>query len=1616
MKGGSGKYDGGVSSPKSNVLKRIKDIFGASTPPQPTNTTMTPLQQQHHGSSGNVSQSIRHSSGQYEFDMLNDKFRSELNYSRNLTIGSRLSYLKEIVECIKIMGTNDNVEQIWASIADLVDESKSVDSQCVAYQVMASLIDAHYGMLGSLRADFFAIIASHSSRVPLALRVKALAALVKHGKDLIPFETAIVDVLARWISVAGADTGAATLGELFDLASNVIRHGQRILSEGDVASLINTVCLLSNSSTHIGIIEACLSFFETVATRLQVLPPPCIAMVIGALSRTVNIDIACDASCTTMSKLLARYGHQGIHALCTVLNDPHNRHTINLLRGAVFFLGMSIWGPQRISALNISPAFVLPALFNSLIGRQEIIAFEVILAIRRLIKKYGRELHVEWDLIFLIVTRIHALVASDDAAASSLARVLRDTLDHIEDLASRGLFSGSHSALFTAASPFFRLKSEDQVARIIDEQAATIHPSHALWLVKLSTLVDFFFKHDTRTRIRTKMLRTLKSIYQNYSRLYGDEIVENIVLPALADIPRERDLHIRVIALELVVELSVARTRTPSNFRALIVLLDRALRDSPTTDAIRTLAMQGLVSVFSARFSHPSPALTIETWTLLIGQIAHEMLVIRREALTCLARLSATKWYQMAYSGAPSPFLHCAPSNHFLNEVSSMVLRSPRGPPPTTGVPAAKPKRSKLDGGFFSVSLVWQLLVERLTKETSFELYSTILEIIAAFLKNKYILIGLDTDIDFFVGTLSRLLNERTLGQSISDYQGSDGKKETLYILGFEILCNLVSYISSLSTTSPSSSSSQAIISTLFNGLCQKWSFSSDAKHKIQAICLNGLTFCVIEFPIKTTLKYIQNITKALHQVSTSSNTHKDTFFSILQYLNILVSIPTLATQLPFETLTFIFRLLIQFFDRSKYSSLVVLGAFQSLIRWFTACSMSSRTILVRNIIKGLDGQLKEKNSLLNEISIELLNRYIHTDYDPFHYPMRHSSPIFHDGLVKTWIQGFSLVTIRTGKLGWAEVTHRKATGCVVWLMRFQNNFNPSIINNHTENQLFNLPKQPYFRKEFSPLTSPTSPSMSPISVSGEYTNPEALSPTECFTEPAPRVENRVPLASATATQGDTLLVKLTDLAKQLDVTITPPFHDNGHHMSTLNLSLLPDSNNGRDTHDVLKTPVQLLSSQNLLVSPHSTRDDEPVVQEEIVVPVQVPSTTAAAASVPVVDNQQDLLRLTSFNSETADDQSDDDIDAGEHRGFGDNESLFLFDLDHPPNQLEHGEASGYSRSYDGITEMRVPMFSPTHDSQEGLFLQNFESPYKQSYGSGDSTPSALTSLAKFYPPLPSFDDDEEILSFFSGSSPPHVESVENCKLNLSAQLLLHVGSSSPPNMPLLKSLSDSVPIEIPDNGGVKSLNNSVPSSSLHSCDSPTFSRNQEIFSLSVDDDDSPYLLAARRLEAARRMAPLSLDPNVSVIDQHHQKIAKEVNNNNRAIVASNTTTTTNTSDAALEKTDNPLKDSIGLVKSTSFTIEHTTSSPITDASISPIILEPTPTQSPIDVSFHGPLKVTPQQQTSFKPISPNSPPLIPKEGPISSTSKSIVPLAIQPKVPPIQLPPNINQFSQRSL
>jgi hypothetical protein len=96
--------------------------------------------------------------------------------------------------------------------------------------------------------------------------------------------------------------------------------------------------------------------------------------------------------------------------------EPSSRQVL-LLRGAVFIVGMSCWGSARVESLEFRFASVLPSLRNALAIGSDVVAFEVVLSLQRLVRKYGAEMCSEWPTILGILCDALDLLRAPSSSA-----------------------------------------------------------------------------------------------------------------------------------------------------------------------------------------------------------------------------------------------------------------------------------------------------------------------------------------------------------------------------------------------------------------------------------------------------------------------------------------------------------------------------------------------------------------------------------------------------------------------------------------------------------------------------------------------------------------------------------------------------------------------------------------------------------------------------------------------------------------------------------------------------------------------------------------------------------------------------------------------------------------------------------------------------------------------------------------------------------------------------------------------------------------------------------------------------------------------------------------------
>lgn len=103
-------------------------------------------------------------------------------------------------------------------------------------------------------------------------------------------------------------------------------------------------------------------------------------------------------------------GHAALHEMVQILRASGDapEPDAGLVRGAVFYINMALWGPQRVPALRVSFLAVLPALLQAVRAQRAVVTYEVLVALQSLVAREPHELHAPaWDALLAVLRAAH---------------------------------------------------------------------------------------------------------------------------------------------------------------------------------------------------------------------------------------------------------------------------------------------------------------------------------------------------------------------------------------------------------------------------------------------------------------------------------------------------------------------------------------------------------------------------------------------------------------------------------------------------------------------------------------------------------------------------------------------------------------------------------------------------------------------------------------------------------------------------------------------------------------------------------------------------------------------------------------------------------------------------------------------------------------------------------------------------------------------------------------------------------------------------------------------------------------------------------------------------------
>eukprot|EP00736_Rhodelphis_marinus_P004723 Rmarinus@m.3964 len=538
----------------------------------------------------------------------------------------------------------------------LRDGEEPLELHLAALDALCALIEGQerFGFLVSKKLKYFHLVRSiKSDHRDLSLRVRLLRLLTGNGTCVHEFGRDLGLMLLTWLSGGENVETCTAISEsgLISLLENICKYGASVLDEDIIISLLIEVSLICYHAEKLGTINQCLSLFYAVGS----FPQQALSSLLIALCMTVNV--AADKSWNIMQVILHANGYIGVTGILSIMENPGESPEI--IRGAVYFISMATWGSRSISTLHVPYMAVLPSLRAALDCNNEVVAYEVVLSLHRLVKKYGESLHQEWDVIMDMLLALRFFPAK----ATNLPECLRNTVMLVENLYRHTKFGGDRDQLLRLLEGFRQtlpLHSSLLVLDLREEQVKSCQPG---WLNFLSDFMETFFRDETRLKVRENALRVLSSTYDDVFLVDEDSISDRIIFPYLADVHLDRNPTIRIKGVQLLGHLACKCNFR--HFKRIIGLLDQVmgLPSDPGHVKVCRVSATMLVQVLLERFADSDPHFPLFVYDVLLKHANTDEIICRQMIQSCIMKLRATQNFHAKLETTVSPHLSVVLSN-----------------------------------------------------------------------------------------------------------------------------------------------------------------------------------------------------------------------------------------------------------------------------------------------------------------------------------------------------------------------------------------------------------------------------------------------------------------------------------------------------------------------------------------------------------------------------------------------------------------------------------------------------------------------------------------------------------------------------------------------------------------------------------------------------------------------------------------------------------------------------------------------------------------------------------------------------------------------------------------
>nr|XP_003807742.3 tuberin isoform X3 [Pan paniscus] len=863
-------------------------------------------------------------------------------------LNNRIRMIGQICEVAKTKKFEEHaVEALWKAVADLLQPERPLEARHAVLALLKAIVQGQGERLGVLRALFFKVIKDYPSNEDLHERLEVFKALTDNGRHITYLEEELADFVLQWM-----DVGLSS--EFLLVLVNLVKFNSCYLDEY-IARMVQMICLLCVRTASSVDIEVSLQVLDAVVCY-NCLPAESLPLFIVTLCRTINVKELCEPCWKLMRNLLGTHlGHSAIYNMCHLMEDRAYMEDAPLLRGAVFFVGMALWGAHRLYSLRNSPTSVLPSFYQAMACPNEVVSYEIVLSITRLIKKYRKELQVvAWDILLNIIERLLQQLQTLDSP--ELRTIVHDLLTTVEELCDQNEFHGSQERYFELVERCADQRPESSLLNLISYRAQSIHPAKDGWIQNLQALMERFFRSESRGAVRIKVLDVLSFVLLINRQFYEEELINSVVISQLSHIPEDKDHQVRKLATQLLVDL--AEGCHTHHFNSLLDIIEKVMarslspppeleeRDvaaySASLEDVKTAVLGLLVILQTKLYTLPASHAT-RVYEMLVSHIQlhykHSYTLpiassIRLQAFDFLLLLRADSLHRLGLPNKDgvvrfSPYCVC---DYMEPERGSEKKTSgPLSPP--TGPPGPAPAGPAVRLGSVPYSLLFRVLLQCLKQESDWKVLKLVLGRLPESLRYKVLIFTSPCSVDQLCSALCSMLSgPKTLERLRGAPEGFS--RTDLHLAVVPVLTALISYHNYLDKTKQ-----REMVYCLEQGLI----------HRCASQCVVALSICSVEMPDIIIKALPVLVVKLTHISATASMA-----VPLLEFLSTLARLPHLYRNFAAEQYASVFAISLPYTNPSKFNQYIVCLAHHVIAMWFIRCRLPFRKDFVPFITKGL--------------------------------------------------------------------------------------------------------------------------------------------------------------------------------------------------------------------------------------------------------------------------------------------------------------------------------------------------------------------------------------------------------------------------------------------------------------------------------------------------------------------------------------------------------------------------------------------------------------------------------------------------------------------------------------